>query len=165
MEIEHTDSTSSHVLHKCLPGVAKKSEQTNKDTAGQADGSLELVVGGDQHDFVRLSGALAVACLAILAGLHHLLCGLLGILLVGWGEVVDGILYYISRVHRLLEAARDALHGGVVVYETRREQHIKHHADTCTVLATDSVYTQRDHYSQCIYKKNPTQYYDDMQLC
>lgn len=36
--------------------------------------------------------------------------GLLGVLLVGRGEVVDGVLDHVSRVHGLLQAAGDALH-------------------------------------------------------
>ncbi|KAG7226528.1 hypothetical protein INR49_003850 [Caranx melampygus] len=39
-------------------------------------------------------------------------CGLLGVLLVGWGEVVDGVLDHVARVHGLLQAAGDALHRG-----------------------------------------------------
>lgn len=43
--------------------------------------------------------------------------GLLGILLVGRGEVMDSILDHVSRVHRLLQAAGDALHGGAATWE------------------------------------------------
>lgn len=77
---------------------------------------LELVIGGDQHDLVRLAGAL-VACgeFPVGAGLHHLLCGLLGVLLVGRGEVVDGILHHVPRVDGLLQTAGDALHRGEVL--------------------------------------------------
>lgn len=37
---------------------------------------------------------------------------LLGVLLVGRGEVVDGVLHNVMWAHGLLEAAGDALHGG-----------------------------------------------------
>ena len=37
---------------------------------------------------------------------------LLGVLLVGRREVVDGILDHVARVHGLLQAAGDAFHGG-----------------------------------------------------
>ena len=50
--------------------------------------------------------------------------GLLRVLLVGRGEVVDGVLDHVPRVHGLLQAAGDALHGGraacVVVVGGRR---------------------------------------------
>lgn len=83
----------------------------------QATGSLELVVGGDQHDFVGLLGAFAAAGpgFAILTGLDHLLGGLLGVLLVGWGEVVDGVLHYVPRIDGLLQATGDAVHGGHII--------------------------------------------------
>lgn len=38
--------------------------------------------------------------------------GLLCVLLVGWGEVMDSILDNVVGVHGLLKAARDALHWG-----------------------------------------------------
>ena len=77
---------------------------------------LKFIIGGNQHDFVRLAGALvARGHSSVRAGLDHFLCGLLGVLLVGWGEVVDGILYHVSRVYGLLQAAGDALHWGDVL--------------------------------------------------
>lgn len=77
---------------------------------------LELIIRGDQHDFVGFLGALAAcAHLSVLAGLDYLLCGLLGVLLVSWGEVVNGILHHVSRVYGLLQTAGDALHGGAVL--------------------------------------------------
>lgn len=50
--------------------------------------------------------------------------GLLCVLLVGWGEVVDRILDYVVRVHGLLEAAGDALHGSTATCwgKTRRDK-------------------------------------------
>lgn len=73
--------------------------------------SLELIIRGNQHDFIRLAGAL-VACVrfSVHAGLDHLLRGLHGVLLIGRGEVVDGVLYHVSWVYGLLQTAGDALH-------------------------------------------------------
>lgn len=39
-------------------------------------------------------------------------CGLLGVLLISWGEVMDGVLDHVSWIHGLLQAAGYALHGG-----------------------------------------------------
>lgn len=82
---------------------------------------LELVIRGNQHDFVRLAGALvARGRFSVRAGLDHLLCGLLGVLLVGWGEVVDGVLYHVSRVYGLLQTTGDALHRRDVLCRSRK---------------------------------------------
>lgn len=72
---------------------------------------LVLIIRCNQHDFVRLAGALA-ACghFSICGGQGHLLCGLLGVLLIGWREVVDGILHHVSRVYRFLQTTGNALH-------------------------------------------------------
>lgn len=48
---------------------------------------------------------------AIAPGGTMLQCRLLGVLLVGWREVVDRILDNVMGIHGLLEAAGDALHG------------------------------------------------------
>ena len=73
--------------------------------------SLELIIRGNQHDFIRLAGAL-VACVrfSVHAGLDYFLRGLHGVLLIGRGEVVDGVLYHVSWVYGLLQTAGDALH-------------------------------------------------------
>lgn len=72
---------------------------------------LELIIRCNQHDFVRLAGALdACGRFSIRAGQGHLLCGLLGVLLVGWREVVYGVLHHVSRIYCLLQTAGDALH-------------------------------------------------------
>lgn len=77
---------------------------------------LELIIRGNQHDFVRLAGALAArGYFSVHAGLDHLLCGLHGVLLVGRREVVDGILNHVSWVDGLLQAAGDAVHGREVL--------------------------------------------------
>lgn len=77
----------------------------------QLEKFLEFIIRGNQHDFVRLAGA-PVACghFSICAGLDHLLCGLLGVLLVSRGEVVDGILHHVSWVYGLLQTTGNALH-------------------------------------------------------
>lgn len=78
---------------------------------------LEFIIRGYQHDFVRLAGALvARGHFPIGAGLDHLLCGLLGVLLVGWRKVVDGILNHVSWVYGLLQTTRDALHRRDVLW-------------------------------------------------
>lgn len=92
----------------------KKKTTTTQNTHKNA--RLELVIGGDQHDFVRLAGALvARGYFSVHAGLDHLLCGLHGVLLVGRREVVDGILDHVSWVDGLLQAAGDAVHGREVL--------------------------------------------------
>lgn len=72
---------------------------------------LEFIIRSNQHYFVRLAEAL-VACghFSIRAGLDHLLSGLLGVLLVSWGEVVDGILHHVAWVHGLLKTTGNAMH-------------------------------------------------------
>lgn len=51
---------------------------------------------------------------------------LLGVLLVGWGEVVDRVLDDVVRVHGLLEAAGDALHGSATTcWGQDGEGHVK----------------------------------------
>lgn len=64
---------------------------------------LELIIRGNQHDFIRLAGALVAGDhFSVRAGLDDLLCGLLSVLLVGRGKVVDGILYHVSWIYGLL---------------------------------------------------------------
>lgn len=46
-------------------------------------------------------------------------CRLLGVLLVGRGEVVNGILDNVMRVHGLLEAAGNALHWGTATWRAK----------------------------------------------
>lgn len=48
--------------------------------------------------------------------------GLLGVLLIGWGEVVDGVLDHVARTHGLLQAAGDALHRGAATCVRRSTQ-------------------------------------------
>ena len=44
-------------------------------------------------------------------------CGLLGVLLISRGEVVDGVLDHVPRIHGLLQAAGDALHWGTATWK------------------------------------------------
>lgn len=83
--------------------------------------SLELIIRVDQGDFVRLLRVLADgrALLAVLVRLHHLLRGLLRVLLVGWREVVDGVLHHVSRIDGLFQSAGDAVHGGDIIYKEK----------------------------------------------
>lgn len=45
--------------------------------------------------------------------------GLLGVLLIGWGEVMDGVLDHVPWIHGLLQAAGDALHRGAATCRQR----------------------------------------------
>lgn len=74
---------------------------------------LKLIIRAKQQGFLIVPGVHA----AVITGYGRcgdslLQGGLLGVLLVGWGEIVDGILNHVSRIHGLLQAAGDALHGG-----------------------------------------------------
>lgn len=79
--------------------------------------ALELIIRTKQE---RLLGVAAAVDHTVHAGHRRwrplLQSGLLGVLLVGRGEIVDGILDHVSRVHGLLQAAGDALHRGTAAY-------------------------------------------------
>lgn len=71
--------------------------------SGRQASELKLIIGAKQQGFLIVPGAHA----AVIAGYGRcgdplLQGGLLGVLLVGWGEIVDGILNHVSRVHGLL---------------------------------------------------------------
>lgn len=78
---------------------------------------LELVIRAEQQSLLVVAGAAEAvgarqavgATVPVGPGLQR---GLLRVLLVGGREVVDGVLHDVVRVHGLLEAAGDALHGG-----------------------------------------------------
>lgn len=75
--------------------------------------ALEFVVGAEQEGLLGVAaGADDTEGAADGRRGPLLQHGLLGVLLVGWGEVVDGVLDHVARVHGLLQAAGDALHGG-----------------------------------------------------
>lgn len=81
--------------------------------------SSHLVVGDDQHPFLKTLRLLALRGLrrrtrvAVLSGPpFRLLHGLLRVLLVGRGEIVDGVLDDILRAHRFLQPAGNALQWG-----------------------------------------------------
>lgn len=91
---------------------------SDPDVAGPA--GLQLVVRGDQHDFIQFARALAArGHFAVHAGRHHLLRGLLRVLLVGRREVVDGVLHHVARVYGFLQTAGDAVHVGEVRCPTK----------------------------------------------
>lgn len=48
--------------------------------------------------------------------------GLLGVLLIGGREVMDGILDHVSWIHGLLQAARDAFHGSTATCVEEKER-------------------------------------------
>lgn len=85
--------------------------------------ALELVVRAQQERLLRVAAAADHAVHAGHGRRRPLLQrGLLRVLLVGRGEVVDGVLDHVTRVHGLLQAAGDALHRGTAAYgmEKRR---------------------------------------------
>lgn len=86
---------------------------------------LELIIRSNQHDFIRLVRIL-VSCgqLSILTGLDHFLRGLLGVLLVGWGEVVNGILHHVSWVYGFLQTTGDAVHRREVLCRNHTERRL-----------------------------------------
>ncbi len=73
----------------------------------------ELVIRAEQQGlFVVAAGAEVAVAAGEGWAPTSLQCGLLGVLLISWGEVMDGILDHVSWIHGLLQAAGDALHGG-----------------------------------------------------
>lgn len=75
-------------------------------------GPSELVIRAEQQGlFVVPSGAEVAVAPGQGRPPAPLQCGLLGVLLIGWREVMDGILDHVSWIHGLLQAAGDALHG------------------------------------------------------
>lgn len=79
--------------------------------------SSELVVRAEQQGFFVVAAGAEVTVAAREgrppAPLER---GLLGVLLISRGEVMDGILDHVSRIHRLLQAAGDALHWGTATW-------------------------------------------------
>lgn len=81
---------------------------------------LKLIIGAEQEGFLIVPRAYGAMITGDRRGSHSLLQRrLLGVLLVSWGEIVDSILNHVSRVHGLLQAAGDALHGGTVTLRGR----------------------------------------------
>lgn len=82
---------------------------------------LEFIVGAEQERLLRVAAASDGAVRAGDGRRHPLLQGgLLGVLLVGRGEVVDGVLDHVTRAHGLLQTAGDALHGGAAACGGRK---------------------------------------------
>lgn len=79
--------------------------------------ALELIVRAKQERLLCVAAAADHTVHAAHRRWRPLLQrGLLDVLLVGWGEVVDGILDHVTRVHGLLQAAGDTLHWGAATY-------------------------------------------------
>lgn len=51
-------------------------------------------------------------------------CGLLGVLLISRGEVMDGILDHVPWIHGLLQAAGNALHWGTAAIRVKSFVHV-----------------------------------------
>lgn len=79
--------------------------------------ALELIVRAKQERLLRVAAAADHTVHAAHGRWRPLLQrGLLGVLLVGRGEVVDGVLDHVTRVHGLFQAAGDTLHWGTATY-------------------------------------------------
>lgn len=69
-------------------------------------GSSELVIRTEQQGlFIVPSGAEVAVASGQRRPPASLQCGLLGVLLIGWREVMDGVLDHVSWIHGLLQAA------------------------------------------------------------
>lgn len=75
--------------------------------------ALEFIVGAEQEGLLCVPTGTNGAVGAGHRGRRSLLqCGLLGVLLISRGEVVDGVLDHVTWIHGLLQATGDALHRG-----------------------------------------------------
>lgn len=69
----------------------------------QRASGLKLIIGAEQEGFLIVPRAYGAVIAGDRRGCDSLLKrGLLGVLLVSWGEIVDGILNHVSGVHGLL---------------------------------------------------------------
>lgn len=83
------------------------SERRAKDGGGIS----ELIVGAEQQRLLIVpSGAEVTVAARESWPPASLQGGLLGVLLISWREVMDGVLHHVPWVHRLLQTAGDALH-------------------------------------------------------
>lgn len=98
-------------LHSRSHEIAKEHERIlTYEARGRR---LEFIVRAQQEGFLRVPVAVDAGDGARDGRRRALLQrGLLGVLLVGRREVVNGVLDHVARVHRLLQAAGDALHRG-----------------------------------------------------
>lgn len=78
-----------------------------------------------------MGGFVARGRLPVGAGLNHLLRGLLGVLLVGRGEVVDGILHHVPGIYGLLQTAGNALHGRDGLYGNSDTEQGQRYLNVC----------------------------------
>lgn len=69
-------------------------------------GSSELIIRTEQQGlFIVPPGAEVAVAPGQGRPPASLQCGLLGVLLIGWREVMDGVLDHVSWIHGLLQAA------------------------------------------------------------
>lgn len=84
--------------------------------------ALEFIIGAEQERLLCVSMGTDSA---VGAGRRRrgplLQSGLLGVLLIGWGKVVDGILDHVTWIHGLLQAAGNAFHRGTATWKKERE--------------------------------------------
>lgn len=81
-------------------------------------GVSELIVRAEQQGlFIVPTGAEVTVAAGERRAPTSLQCGLLCVLLIGRGEVMDGILDHVPRIHSLLQAAGYALHWGTAAWK------------------------------------------------
>lgn len=116
----HIEEEQQHGRMKYHPPIKQSESDSAVDVTFPA---LELVVGAEQESFLCVAtgtdGTVGAGDGRRRALLQR---GLLGVLLVGWGEVVDGVLDHVPRVHGLLQAAGDALHRGTAACRRRTRE-------------------------------------------
>ena len=90
----------------------------------------ELVVGAQQQGLLIVGPGADIAMATREGRPPRLLQrGLLGVLLVGRGEVVDGVLHHVPWVHGLLQTAGDTLHGGAAACRRGRVSVIQYEGE------------------------------------
>lgn len=73
--------------------------------------ALKLIVRAEQQGFFIVpTGAEVTVAAGQGRTAAPLQCGLLSVLLICWGEIMNGILHHIAWIHGLLQAAGDAFH-------------------------------------------------------
>lgn len=98
----------------------RKRTQAPPPPTAQRVSTSELVVGAQQQGlFIVPTGADGAVAAGQGRAATSLQRGLLRVLLIGRRKVVNGVLDHVARVHRLLQAAGDALHWGTTAWRTK----------------------------------------------